>query len=480
MTTSAIAVSTDKQNTPVRTERVYVGIDLGYREHVVAATPLQAFNPQRQPEGWKRVKTLKFGSDAAGYQRLQRYLERCSADPTDFLVLLEPTGGYYGLSLILYLLGKGYRILQVDNRTVKEYREKVFGLETKTDDVDARLMARMGFLHEMVGEEFSIQPVYLVDGDAAALRVMVRDLEKLTREITRRRNQLQQIAAATFPEFKTFFRDSTAGSAARALLTHFPTPQTLVNAATDDVAEVLHSARAYSHAKRAAELQDLARSSAGAVMLSHHQWRQGWIIRQLDALEAGRAELLEQIRQVLGKHPYARIIESLPVKSPVWTATLIAVIGDIERFQDHRQFKRYLGWTPEIAKSGSSVDKSKLARGGVRIARGALGQMALILLTPHVRNTLFREDYRRMVARHVRPATATGHLAGKLSTVLYGMLRTMAPYDEAKHRREMGLPPLNDVNRPAEAPLEIERDLVDQIELQDEQHADGAVPADSA
>jgi len=40
MTTSAIAVSTDQQNTPVRTERVYVGIDLGYREHVVAATPL--------------------------------------------------------------------------------------------------------------------------------------------------------------------------------------------------------------------------------------------------------------------------------------------------------------------------------------------------------------------------------------------------------------------------------------------------------
>ena len=44
----------------------------------------------------------------------------------------------------------------------------------------------------------------------------------------------------------------------------------------------------------------------------------------------------------------------------------------------------------------------------------------------------------------------------------------------------MGLPPLNDVNRPAAAPLEIEMDLVDQIELQDEQHADGAVPADPA
>ena len=479
MTTSAIIVNTNTQDPPLRPERIYVGIDLGYREHVAAAIPLPAFNPQHRPEGWKRVKTLKFTSDAAGYQRLKRYLDRLSIDSADFLVLLEPTGGYYGLSLIVFLLGKGYRVLQVDNRTVKEYRETVFGLETKTDDVDARLIARMGFLHEMVGEEFSIQPVHLVDGNAAALRVMVRDLEKLTREIMRRRNQLQQIAAATFPEFKTFFRDSTASSAARALLAHFPTPQTLAQANTDEVAEVLHSARAHSHAKRAAELQDLARSSAGALMLSHHQWRQGWIIRQLDALEEARAELLDQIRQVLAKHPYARIIESLPVKSPVWTATLIAAIGDIERFHDHRQFKRYLGWTPEIARSGSSVDKSKLARGGVRIARGALGQMALILLTPNVRNTPFREDYRRMVARHVRPATAMGHLAGKLSTVLYGMLRTMTAYDEAKHRREMGLPPLVHDTQATEPPLEIEMDLVDDVDLPDELDNAGLVARES-
>jgi len=110
MTTSAIIVSTNKQDSPLRPERIYVGIDLGYREHVAAAIPLAAFNPQHRPEGWKRVKTLKFTSDAAGYQRLKRYLDRLSIDSADFLVLLEPTGGYYGLSLILFLLGKGYRV----------------------------------------------------------------------------------------------------------------------------------------------------------------------------------------------------------------------------------------------------------------------------------------------------------------------------------------------------------------------------------
>jgi transposase len=104
--------------------------------------PVSAFSPKRQPDGWKRTRTLHFLSDADGFERLQRHLDRHSLEPADFLILLEPTGGYYSYTLVLYLLGKRYSVLQVDNRTVKEYREKVYGSETKTDDADARLMAR--------------------------------------------------------------------------------------------------------------------------------------------------------------------------------------------------------------------------------------------------------------------------------------------------------------------------------------------------
>jgi hypothetical protein len=90
---------------------------------------------------------IHFASDANGLARFQRYLDRHSPHAGDFLILLEPTGSY-GLTVLLYLLGKGYRVLQVDNRALKDYREKIFGSETQTDETDARLMARMGFLHD--------------------------------------------------------------------------------------------------------------------------------------------------------------------------------------------------------------------------------------------------------------------------------------------------------------------------------------------
>jgi transposase len=65
------------------------------------------------------VKPIHFASDAAGFGRFQRNLDRHSPDPRDFLILLEPTGSY-GLTVLLYLLGKGYRVLQIENRAVKD------------------------------------------------------------------------------------------------------------------------------------------------------------------------------------------------------------------------------------------------------------------------------------------------------------------------------------------------------------------------
>jgi transposase len=291
---------------------------------------------------------------------------------------------------------------------------------------------------------------------------MVHDLAKLQKEITRRRNQLQQIAAITFPELKTFFKGSTAAPAARALLENFATPQELATATTDYVAEVLRSAHAYTHAARAAELQALAAATSGVPTLSHHQWRQGWLIKQLTLLEDARQDLVDQVAHATATHPYAPIIESLPVKSPIWTATLIGAIGDIGRFRNAGQFKAYLGWYPQLSRSGSSIDTSELAKPGVRPARNVLGQMTVIMLSSTVKANPFRDAYQRLTQRGMRPATALGHIAGKLSVVLYGMLKSMTPYNEREHRKQLGLISGADQTTSASVPVGLE--LVDLVE----------------
>ena len=55
----------------------------------------------------------------------------------------------------------------------------------------------------------------------------------------------------------------------------------------------------------------------------------------------------------------------------------------------------------------------------------------------------------------------------------------MTAYNEAKHRREMGLPPLVHDTQATEPPLEIEMDLVDDVDLPDELDNAGLVARES-
>jgi hypothetical protein len=85
--------------------------------------------------------------------------------------------------------------------------------------------------------------------------------------------------------------------------------------------------------------------------------------------------------------------------------------------------------------------------------------MTVIMLSSTIRATPFRAVYQRLTDRGMRPASALGHVAGKLSVVLYGMLNNMAPYDEDKHRRQLGLVEFTD--QTSSTPVDVSLAVVD-------------------
>jgi hypothetical protein len=108
------------------------------------------------------------------------------------------------------------------------------------------------------------------------------------------------------------------------------------------------------------------------------------------------------------------------------------------------------------------MQSSELAKRGVRPARNALGQMTVIMLSSTIRPNPFRDVYQRLTARNMRPAAALGHVAGKLSVVLYGMLLSMPPSHERKHREQLGLGTAAD--QTSDAPVEIDLEFVDCVD----------------
>jgi hypothetical protein len=73
-------------------ERYYLGLDIGYKEHVAVVTSLQMF--VQGGDHWKRSPALAFPTTRAGFEKLQGYLDRFSPDPQKFFGVCEPTGGH--------------------------------------------------------------------------------------------------------------------------------------------------------------------------------------------------------------------------------------------------------------------------------------------------------------------------------------------------------------------------------------------------
>ena len=70
----------------------------------------------------------------------------------------------------------------------------------------------------------------------------------------------------------------------------------------------------------------------------------------------------------------------------------------------------------------------------------------------------------------MRPAAALGHVAGKISVVLYGMLKNMTPYDQDKHRRQLGL--VQSTGQTGLLPVQVSLEVVDLADSQNDLLAD--------
>lgn len=64
-------------------ERYYLGVDVGYKEHVAVVIPLKTF--LRGDDRWKRARCLHFASTRSGLDQLVAYLEKFCEDPQAYL-----------------------------------------------------------------------------------------------------------------------------------------------------------------------------------------------------------------------------------------------------------------------------------------------------------------------------------------------------------------------------------------------------------
>jgi len=410
-------------------ERYYLGLDVGYQEHVAVVISLRTF--VRGGERWKRVRCEHFPSTQTGLERFQRYLDGFSADPQAFLGVCEPTGGYYGATVYQYLLDRHYPVQMVENALTRHMRERIMGALPKTDDTDARVMARICYLHEAVGEEFKLRPLQQSRPDEAHLLALCRDSWQLNQVVVRERNQFGQLMAVVFPELKTFFTKSVASWAPVRLIAMYPTPADLAAAAAEEVKAVLWAAGAYHHARRVDELQVLARRTSGLLPDPGRAWRLEWLTGLLlNHLEA-QAKLSKQLKAQVGRHPGYVWIRPVPYTGPATLGAILAVTGDVNRFRNYRRYVAYTGYYAGLEKS-QTIDRTRMSRRGNRVLKRAYFQIAAPLVWFDQGANPYKSLFERKMAAGYPWYKAMPFVCAALARHIYHCLKFKQPYDVEK------------------------------------------------
>jgi transposase len=440
-------------------ERYYLGIDVGYKEHVAGVISLKTF--VRGDERWKRAQCLHFPSTRSGLRKLQGYLDRFSVNHAAFFGLCEPTGGHYGATVFQYLLDQEYPMHLVENAMVRHMREKIFPGLPKTDEMETRVMARIGYLHEAVGEEFTVRPLALADPDDAHLLALCRDSWKLNTMITRARNQFTQLMAVTFPELKTFFVSNVSTIVPVSLIAAYPTPALLAEAADEEVYSVLWQARGYQHARRVTELQALARDSSGLLPDPGRAWRIEWLTNLLLTNFKHQGTLDKRIKSLVEQRDEYPLIVNVPYSGPATLGIILAVSGNVTRFSTYRKYVAYTGYFAGLEKS-QTIDRTRMSKRGNRNLKRALFQIAAPLVWFDKGDNPYKTLFQRKMAEGRAWYQAMPFVCATLARHIYHCLKFNDPYDLEKAFQGSSLVPASE-----EEPVSLEANLDERFEVMD-------------
>jgi transposase len=332
---------------------------------------------------------------------------------------LDVIGGIAGL-LQAMLAASEARIVHVPGLAVNRAREGTVGGESKSDPSDARVIA------DQVRTRRDLRPVPAASELDLEIRMLVGRRRDLVGDQTRRLSRMHDLLVSIHPGLERALDLTTKG--ALWLLARYVAPAEIRRAGKRRI--VAHLGRAGGLRGSGMEaLADAALSAAKAQRVAVPGERvAAALVRELAAEALAVRELVARLDRdleaLLGEHPDAAIVRSLPGMGTVLTAEFIAEAGDLSRFRSADALASTAGLAPVLRQSGK-VRFLRRANGGNKALKRVFYQSAFCSLhSPS--SQAFYERKRREGKRHHQALIA---LARRRVGVLWAMLRDRRPFE---------------------------------------------------
>ena len=384
-----------------------IGIDIGKNHHEASIV---------SPEGKQIGHSLRFATTHKGADSLMSFIFN-NIGNSSCIFGMEATGHYW-YPIYSFLKARGYTIYVI-NPIQSDSLRKMYIRQTKNDSIDSFLIAEVIRFGQF-------GTTSMADENILAMRQLCRYRDSVISSRTEIKLRIGTIMEQIFPEYEKQF-SSLWVSTSMGILEKYLTPENIENAPIDELFEIikdkshnrLTKAKAISIKEAAADTFGIKiAQDAFSFQLKQLIDRMNFLDKQIEALDCQILEYYEK---------FDCYLHTIPGIGMIAAATILAEIGDINRFKSSSALVAFAGIDPTVRQSGEfSSTHNHMSKRGSPYLRHAI---FLAATTCSFHNSPLNAYYKKKREQGKHHLTATGAVARKLTTVIYAVLRDGKPYE---------------------------------------------------
>ena len=387
-----------------------IGIDIGKNHHEASIV---------SPEGKQIGHSLRFATTHKGADSLMSFIFN-NIGNSSCIFGMEATGHYW-YPIYSFLKARGYTIYVI-NPIQSDSLRKMYIRQTKNDSIDSFLIAEVIRFGQFTTTS-------MADESILAMRQLCRYRDSVISSRTEIKLRISTIMEQIFPEYEKQF-SSLWLSTSMGILEKYLTPENIENAPIDELFEIIKDK---SHnkltMKKAISIREAASDTFGikiaqdafSFQLKQLIDRMNFLDKQIEALDCQILEYYEK---------FDCYLHTIPGIGMIAAATILAEIGDINRFKSSSALVAFAGIDPTVRQSGEfSSTHNHMSKRGSPYLRHAI---FLAATTCSFHNSPLNTYYKKKRDQGKHHLTATRAVARKLTTVIYAVLRDSKPYEPKK------------------------------------------------
>ncbi|MBA7585605.1 IS110 family transposase ISCth14 [subsurface metagenome] len=396
---------------------LFVGIDTHKDSHTAAV--LDGY--------FEVVATISFTNSSSGFTGFEEKLKKLR-NGKDLIFGLEDSQGL-GSFLASYLIGKGYKALEINPITTDRGRKHTVSRD-KSDERDAVVIAKT-----LIRERSNLHPVR-IDRNGVALREMAGYRQMLIGESTRIKNRLHMMLFNQYKRVLSCFKDPF-GKCALAFFLRYPDPFSLKEADPNSLSDFLktNSKGMFSGEKARAILSSTGNNIADSltdtrahIIASH--------IERLLGIQEELKKTQDMLKDLVIASSY-HCLTSIPGIDIITAARIISAVMDISRFSSASKLARFCGIAPSERSTGRKKRYVK-SKHGNKSLRSTIYFVALSHISRtrdgRDKNPISRAYYLKKVSEGKTKKEALTCLTRRLVDIIFAIMRDRSIYNFSKSR----------------------------------------------